>query len=187
MHLRVARRRRRCQSAMGFEFSIFFLRVSAKPCHRRVLSRRYDRARSSVSARTAAPIRLAKQPIRIVFASHRYNSQLSCCVTASHGHGARRKTGASEPRASHRIASHHQATRSRTIPPQATQLATQLLRHTVTASERDRSFSAPNSALISLTGHGTKWHSVALNSKTPHFAHSQFPTREKAGRHAAEW
>ena len=55
------------------------------------------------------------------------------CVTRSH---RSKETGASEPKASHRIASHHQATQFRTIPPPAMQFATKLLRHCVTRSHR---------------------------------------------------
>ena len=45
------------------------------------------------------------------------NSQLNCCVTASHGHIAPRRRAPPNLKRLHRIVSHHPATRFRTIPP----------------------------------------------------------------------
>ena len=52
---------------------------------------------ADTSTRITAPIRLAEQRIPIVFPSNLYNSQLICCVTASHGHTARNKLAPPNP------------------------------------------------------------------------------------------
>jgi hypothetical protein len=121
-------------------------------------------------------------PVSIQFAT----DLLRHCVTRSHCPG---KTSAAEPTASERIASHDRSTRLRTIPPPAARFATDLLRHCVTrlhTFEGSQPVSASRLAPIRLASHGTKWHSVALNSNNPHLAHSQFPARDKARRHATE-